>query len=72
MEKLNGYKTVIFFGLALAIKIASLFGFGDFHAAGDQQAILDFVSNHAVEILAIGGLVLRWFTTSPIFNKAQG
>lgn len=71
MEKLNGYKTIIFFALVILLKVAGWFGFGDFHASADQQEVLNWLDANGVLIVSIAGIVLRFITTSPIFNKPQ-
>lgn len=62
METLKGYKTVIFFGLALVVAIANLLGFAEFQLSAEQSEWLAVV-------VPLVGLVLRALTNSPIFDK---
>ena len=59
---LKGYKTVIFFVLALLVAVANLLGFADFHMT---QAQMEW---YAVALPLIG-LVLRKLTDSAIFKS---
>lgn len=59
MEVLKGYKTVGFFVLVLAVALANLVGFGDFHMDSSQQELFNLV-------VPVAGLFLRYLTTSPI------
>ena len=61
MENLNGYKTVIFFGISLLIAVANLFGFGEFSLSGEQKDII-FV------VVSALGLVLRYYSKGKIFE----
>ena len=72
IEKLNGYKTLIFFGVALLVKLAGLIGFGDYQASGSEKDVLDFITANQAWILIVGGIAFRFLTTSPVFNKPQG
>ena len=65
MDKFAGYKTVVFFGLVLVVQVANLLGFGDFVFSAEQQDILGVV-------IPLVGLVLRYLTKTPLFNKSQG
>ena len=60
-EKLEGYKTVIFFALALLVGIANLLGFAEFQLSPEQQEWLGV-------ILPLVGLLLRAVTKAPIFK----
>lgn len=64
MEKFEGYKTVVFFGLVLLVQVANLLGFGDFVLSAEQQDILGVV-------IPLIGLVLRYLTKTPLFNKPK-
>ena len=65
METLKGYKTVIFFGLALVVAIANLLGFAEFELSAQEAEWLGV-------IVPLVGLILRALTDSPVFNKPQG
>ena len=65
MEKFEGYKTVVFFGLVLLVQVANLLGFGNFVLSTEQQDILGVV-------IPLVGLVLRYLTKTPLFNKPKG
>lgn len=65
MENLKGYKTVVFFGLALAVAIANMLGFAEFQLSADQSEWL-------AVIVPLVGLVLRALTDSAIFKKGAG
>lgn len=62
IEKLKGYKTVIFFALALVVAIANLLGFAEFELSPDQAEWI-------AVIVPLVGLVLRALTDSPVFKK---
>lgn len=62
MEKLKGYKTVVFFGLALLVAVANLLGFADFQLSAEQSEVIAVV-------VPLVGLILRYLTDSPIFEK---
>jgi len=62
MENLKGYKSVIFFGLALLVAVANLLGFAEFQLSAEQAEWLGV-------IVPLVGLLLRAFTDSPIFKK---
>ena len=62
MEQLKGYKSVIFFGLALVVAVANLLGFGEFQLSAEQAEWMAVV-------VPLIGLVLRALTDSPIFKK---
>lgn len=62
METLKGYKTVVFFGLALLVAVANLLGFAEFQLSADQSEVIAVV-------VPLVGLVLRYLTNSPIFKK---
>lgn len=62
METLKGYKSVIFFGLALLVAVANLLGFAEFQLSGEQAEWLGV-------IVPLVGLLLRAATDSPIFKK---
>jgi hypothetical protein len=62
MEKFEGYKTIVFFGVALLVALANLVGFGDFSLSPDQLEVFNFV------VLA-GGFVLRLITKGKVFNS---
>ena len=62
METLKGYKTVIFFGLALLVAVANLLGFAEFQLSAEQ-------SEWVAVIVSFVGLLLRAYTDSPIFKK---
>lgn len=57
----KGYKSIVFFLLVLAVAIANLFGFGDFQLSKDQLELLNV-------IVPLVGLILRYVTTSPVFQ----
>jgi len=61
MENLKGYKTVIFFGLALLVAVANLLGFAEFQLSADQSEVIAVV-------VPLVGLILRYLTNSPIFK----
>lgn len=61
---LEGYKTVIFFTLALLVAVANLFGFGGFQMTAEQLEITNIV-------IAVVGLVLRYYTKSEIFKPSK-
>jgi len=61
MDKVKGFKTVAFFGLALALALANLFGFAGFEMSPEQVKLFDV-------IVPVVGLVLRYFSDSPIFK----
>jgi hypothetical protein len=61
METLKGYKTVIFFGLALLVAVANLLGFAEFQLSGEQSEVIAVV-------VPLVGLILRYLTNSPIFK----
>lgn len=63
MEKLEGYKTVVFFALALLIAVANMFGFGDFQMSADQEEI-------ALVVVSVVGLILRFVTKSAVFSSS--
>lgn len=65
METLKGYKTVIFFGLALLVAVANLLGFAEFQLSAEQ-------SEWIAVIVSFVGLLLRAYTDSPIFKKGAG
>ncbi len=65
MEKFEGYKTVVFFALVLVIQIANLLGFGSFALSPEQSDVLNVV-------IPLVGLILRYLTKTPVFNKPQG
>ena len=65
MENLKGYKSVVFFGLALLIAVANLLGFADFKLSADQ-------AEWFAVVVPLIGLVLRALTDSPIFKKGAG
>ena len=58
---MKGYKSIAFFGLALVIAAANLFGFGGFEMSASQQEIFSIV-------VPLIGLALRYITTSEIFK----
>lgn len=62
MEKFEGYKTVVFFGLTLLIAVAQLLGFADFQVTEDQHEII-------LVVVSVVGLVLRYATKSEVFKK---
>ena len=65
LAKLEGYKTVIFFALVILVEIANYFGFGSFKLDSNQQEIIGL-------IVPVLGIILRAFTKSAVFSKAQG
>ncbi len=58
----EGYKTAIFFVLALLVAVANWFGFGEFQMSADQLQLFN-------GLLILGGLVLRYFTKTSMFKK---
>jgi hypothetical protein len=58
---MKGYKSVLFFALALAIAVANMFGFSEFQFSKEQADIFAVV-------VPLIGLVLRYLTTSAIFK----
>ena len=62
MDNLKGYRTVVFFVIALALALANLVGFGSFQMTPEQLKLFEV-------IVPIAGLLLRYFTTSPVFKK---
>jgi hypothetical protein len=65
IEKMKGYKSVVFFALALLVAVANLLGFGDFELTAEQGEIISV-------IVPLVGLGLRYLTDSPIFEKEAG
>jgi hypothetical protein len=65
LEKLEGYKSVIFFGVALLVAVANLLGFADFQLTAEQSEWFGV-------IVPLIGLLLRALTKSPIFNQSAG
>lgn len=64
LDKLIGYKTVIFFILVFLIEVANLLGFGSFQMSAQQQDILSV-------IIPVIGLALRMITKTPVFAAPQ-
>lgn len=62
METLKGYKTIIFFGVAFILAVANLLGFADFQLSAEQSEVIAVV-------VPLIGLILRYLTTSPVFEK---
>jgi hypothetical protein len=65
MENLKGYKSVIFFGLALVVAVANLLGFAEFQLSAEQ-------AEWFAVVVPLVGLVLRYLTDSPIFKSGAG
>jgi hypothetical protein len=65
IEKLKGYKSVVFFVLALLVALANLVGFADFSLTSEQTELI-------AVIVPLVGLALRYLTDSPIFQKEAG
>jgi len=63
LETLKGYKSVIFFGLALVVAVAQMFGFGEFEMSAEQLEWFGV-------IVPLIGLILRAVTNSPMFRKS--
>jgi len=63
LETLKGYKSVIFFGLALVVAVAQMFGFGEFEMSAEQLEWFGV-------IVPLIGLILRGVTNSPMFRKS--
>lgn len=62
LEKLKGYKTVIFFSLAFLVLVAQQFGFGDFALSPEQSNVFEAA-------IILGGVLLRLVTDSGAFKK---
>jgi len=62
---MKGYRTFIFFGVALALAIANLFGFADWKMDTTQAEIFSVV-------VPLVGLVLRYLTDTALFKKDSG
>jgi hypothetical protein len=62
---MKGYKSVAFFVLVLLVEVANLLGFGGFVLSPEQSEIIAVV-------VPVIGLVLRYFTDSPVFKSASG
>lgn len=60
MQKLEGWKTFIFFGVALLVALANLLGFVDYRPSEDEYEVI-------AVLVSVAGLVLRYFTTTEIF-----
>lgn len=65
IEKLEGYKTIIFFAVSLLVALANLLGFGDFELTADQQEII-------LVVVSVAGLLLRYFTKTEVFKSQKG
>ena len=61
---MEGYKTVLFFALALLVWLANQFGFGDWQMSPE-------LANWFEAAVIVGGLILRYFTKSAIFKKPE-
>ena len=61
MDFLKGYKSIIFFGLALIVAVANVLGFADFQMTPEQLEWFGV-------LVPLFGVVLRTLTTSPIFK----
>ena len=59
MQKLEGYRTWLFFALALLLWLANQFGFADFAMTPEQKEWFDFV-------VIVGGFALRYITSKPL------
>ena len=59
---LEGYKTVIFFGLTLVVSVAGLFGFADWLPTNQQSDII-------LAVVSLVGLMLRIISSGPVFFK---
>jgi len=62
MENLKGYKTVVFFVLALLVAVANMLGFGEFELSASQAEWMAVV-------VPLIGLVLRYFSDTAIFKS---
>ena len=60
MQKLEGWKTFIFFGVTLIVALANLLGFVDYRPTADEYEVI-------AVLVSVAGLVLRYFTTTEIF-----
>lgn len=65
MENLKGYKSVIFFVLALLVVVADMFGFAGFEMSADQAELFGV-------IVPVIGLLLRYVSNTAIFQKSAG
>jgi hypothetical protein len=59
---MEGYRTIVFFVLALLVGVANVFGFADFQMSADQ-------AEWFAVVVPLAGLLLRFITKKPIFNK---
>lgn len=62
MEQFKGYKSVVFFVLALLIALANMFGFAEFEFTAEQ-------AEWFAVIVPLAGLLLRAISDSKIFQK---
>ena len=62
LEKLKGYKTVIFFSLAFLVLVAQQFGFGDFVLSPEQNMVFEAA-------IILGGVFFRLISDSAAFKK---
>lgn len=59
IEKLEGKKTLLFFGLTLLVSVAGMFGFADFQVTTEQAEIIGAV-------VSVIGILLRLVTKTPV------
>ncbi len=64
LNKVEGYKTIAFFGLTLLVSIASMFGFVEYAPSGNEAEIIGVV-------LSVVGIALRYATSKKIFNRPE-
>jgi hypothetical protein len=61
---MEGYKTVVFFVLALVIGVANALGFADFQMSAEQ-------AEWFAVVVPLAGLLLRFVTKTEIFKKSK-
>lgn len=72
LQTIQGYKTVIFNGIAASVTAIAVFTGHGADAVNVIQSItgsLDSGIAAVVGTIAGVNVILRWFTTTPIFNK---
>lgn len=72
LESLKGYRTVAFnvvSGVVLAIAVATGHGVDAQHTAAQVTDALNQLLEAGSAVILAGNVVLRFLTTSPIFNK---
>lgn len=61
MEKFKGYRSVVFFTLALILALANMFGFAEFEFTSEQ-------AEWFAVIVPLAGVLLRYISNTPIFQ----